>query len=54
MWHSCGSRNPGCFVYATVFLRGKWELGKYFLDSRFRGNDTLGLTRQGRGGLVHS
>jgi len=25
-----------------------------FLDSRFRGNDTLSLARQGRGELLHS
>jgi len=26
----------------------------YFLDSRLRGNDTLGLACRGRGGLLHS
>ena len=26
----------------------------YFLDSRLRGNDTLGLVRQKNGGLLHS
>jgi len=26
----------------------------YFLDCRFRGNDTLGLARRGRGEMLHS
>jgi len=49
MCHSCVSRNPGCVVPATVFLLGPRELWDTFLDSRFRGNDTLALARQGRG-----
>jgi hypothetical protein len=30
MCHSCASRNPGCFVPATVFLLGKRELWDTF------------------------
>jgi len=48
MCHSCASRNPD-------------NMASYFLDSRFRGNDTLhpaslraGLFRSGRGELLHS
>jgi len=37
-----------------VFLLGQAETLRYFLDSRLRGNDTLGLTRRGRGQLLHS
>jgi len=40
MCHCCVSSSPGCCVPATVFLLGKWELWKYFLDCRFRGSDT--------------
>jgi len=55
MCHSCGSRNP-------VYSRESGNLGNmefsysysYFLDSRLRGNDTLGLARLGRGRLLHS
>ena len=58
MCHSCISSSPGYFVPATVRLCGKRAAGNmdfsYFLDSRLRGNDTLGLARQGRGKLLHS
>ena len=43
---------------ATVLV---WNTGvpsnmesSYVLGARLRGNDTLGLARQGRGGLFHS
>ena len=52
MCHSCGSRNPDCFVPVLGGLMGKPDLG-YFLDSRLRGNDTLGLARQENGRLLH-
>jgi len=42
MWHSRVDRNSGNKEFFS------------FLDSRFRGNDTLGLARQGRGELFHS
>jgi len=52
MCHSCGSRNPG-FVSGTEILGGKRDQGKvnasFFLDSHFRGNDTLGLSPRGWG-----
>ena len=58
MCHSCVSRNPGCFVPAPVGLMGNQDLWntflEYFLDSRLRGNDTLGLARQENGRLFHS
>gem|GEM_PF-1635450 len=51
MCHSCPSSSPGWFVPATVLLCGKPALGNmessYNLDSRFRGNDTVGLARRG-------
>jgi|GEM_PF-3557472 hypothetical protein len=56
--HSCGSRNPGCFVPATVELWRKLGLdhreSASVLDCRFRGRDTWALTRQPRGELHHS
>jgi len=51
MCHSCASSSPGCFVPATVFLCGKPVLRNMdscsILDSRLRGNDTVGLARPG-------
>ena len=35
-------------------LDGQSRTLEYFLDSRFRGNDTLGLARQENGRLRHS
>ena len=37
MCHSCASRNPGCFVPATVFLLGKRELWDTFWIPAFAG-----------------
>jgi hypothetical protein len=34
------SSSPGCYAPATVFLLGKGELGKSFLDCRFRSSET--------------
>jgi len=45
MCHSCGSRNPGCFALAMVFLednRGPGTMAPS-LDDHFRGNATLGV-----------
>jgi len=46
MCHSCVSSSPGSFVPATVGLGSKRAAGNmdssYILDSRLRGNDTLG------------
>gem|GEM_PF-3357240 len=43
MCHSSGSRNPGCFVPATVLLDRKQAPGNmdpsYVRESRLRGND---------------
>ena len=57
MGHSCVSRNPGCVTPARGLLCGSGSKAIWtspFLDSRLRGNDTLGLARQGRGELPHS
>ena len=49
MCHSCASRNPGIHTG-----KNPGNMAFYFLDSRLRGNDTLGLARRGRGHLLHS
>mgnify|MGYP001051716794 CR=1 FL=1 len=50
MCHSSASRNPDLFP----LRRASREMDfSYFLDSRLRGNDTLGLAHQGRGDLAH-
>ena len=57
MCHSCVSRNLGYFVPATVLLCGKRAQGNrnfsYFLDSRLRGNDTLGFWVPACAGMTH-
>jgi len=45
MCHSCVSSNPGLFPRK----REPRSIDFFFLDSRFRGNDTLGLDGRGRG-----
>ena len=41
MGHCCVSSSPGCVVPAPVGLMANQGPLGYFLDSRFRGNDTL-------------
>jgi len=45
MCHSCGSRNPGCFVPAAVFLLGKRELQDTFWIPAFAGMTPLSRLR---------
>ena len=54
MCHSCVSRNPASFPRKRERREHGLLLFSGFLDSRFRGNDTLALARQGRGELLHS